>query len=94
MSVAERLILLALLGHLQAPRPSALGQMAFITDGPLALFGEVAPIKRPLLRRLQRVAGEQAAAGLRAAGDRRHGEVRAVRRARRGDPRAHPRGRS
>ncbi len=37
--------------------------MAFITDGPLALFGEVAPIKRPLLRRLQRVAAEQAAEG-------------------------------
>jgi hypothetical protein len=59
MSVAERLILLTLLGHLQARTPSALGQMAFITDGPLALFGEVAPIKRPLLRRLQRVAAEQ-----------------------------------
>jgi hypothetical protein len=33
--------------------------MAFITDGPLALFGEVAPIKRPLLRRLQRIADDQ-----------------------------------
>jgi hypothetical protein len=63
MSVAERLILLTLLGHLQLRRPSALGQTAFITDGPLALFGEVAPIKRPLLRRLQRVASEQAAKG-------------------------------
>jgi hypothetical protein len=60
LSVAERLILFTLLGHLQQRRPSALGQMAFITDGPLALFGEVAPIKRPLLRRLQRLAGEQA----------------------------------
>ena len=59
LSVAERLILLALLGHLQARRPSVLGQMAFVTDGPLALFGEVAPIKRPLLRRLQRVAADQ-----------------------------------
>jgi hypothetical protein len=61
LSVAERLILLALLGHLQARRPSVLGQMAFVTDGPLALFGEVAPIKRPLLRRLQCVAAEQRA---------------------------------
>ncbi len=61
LSVAERLILFTLLGHLQQRRPSALGQMAFITDGPLALFGEVAPIKRPLLRRLQRLASEQAA---------------------------------
>lgn len=59
LSVAERLISLTLLGHLQERRPSALGQMAFITDGPLALFGEVAPIKRPLLRRLQRIATEQ-----------------------------------
>ena len=61
LSVAERLILLTLLGHLQERRPSAMGQMAFITDGPLALFGEVAPIKRPLLRRLQRLASEQRA---------------------------------
>jgi hypothetical protein len=60
LSVAERLILFTLLGHLQQRRPSALGQMAFVTDGPLALFGEVAPIKRPLLRRMQRLAGEQA----------------------------------
>lgn len=59
LSVAERLISLTLLGHLQDRLPSALGRMAFITDGPLALFGEVAPIKRPLLRRLQRAATEQ-----------------------------------
>lgn len=59
LSVAERLILLTLLGHLQDRRPSLLSQMAFVTDGPLALFGEVAPIKRPLLRRLQRLASEQ-----------------------------------
>jgi hypothetical protein len=58
MSVAERFISLALLGHLLKHRPSLLGRMAFVTDGPLALFGEVAPIKRPLLRRLQRIAGE------------------------------------
>jgi hypothetical protein len=61
LSVAERLILFTLLGHLQQRRPSAVAQMAFITDGPLALFGEVAPIKRPLLRRIQRLAVEQAA---------------------------------
>lgn len=59
LSVAERLISLTLLGDLHNRRPSALSQMAFITDGPLALFGEVAPIKRPLLRRLQRIAAEQ-----------------------------------
>jgi hypothetical protein len=59
MSVAERLSSLALLIHLRERRPSALGEMAFITDGPLALFGEVAPIKRPLLRKLQAIAAEQ-----------------------------------
>lgn len=59
MSVAERFISLALLEHLRERRPSVLGHMAFITDGPLALFGEVAPLKRPLLRRLQRIADEQ-----------------------------------
>jgi hypothetical protein len=56
MSAAERLISLAMLSHVQARRPSALDQMAFITDGPLALFGEVAPLKWPLLRRMQRLA--------------------------------------
>jgi hypothetical protein len=56
MSIAERLISLALLDHLADRRPSALQQMTFLTDGPLALFGEVAPIKRPLLRRMQRLA--------------------------------------
>lgn len=61
LSVAERLILLTLLGHLQDRLSSGMGQMAFITDGPLALFGEVAPIKRPLLRRLQRLTSEQQA---------------------------------
>ncbi|HYV14421.1 MAG TPA: hypothetical protein VE972_00180 [Conexibacter sp.] len=59
MSVAERLILLTLLKHLHGRRPSAVAQMAFITDGPLALFGEVAPIKRPLLRYLQTLAAFQ-----------------------------------
>jgi hypothetical protein len=59
LSVAERLASLALLIHLRERRPSAVGAMAFITDGPLALFGEVAPIKRPLLRKLQLIAAEQ-----------------------------------
>jgi hypothetical protein len=64
MSVAERFISLALLGHLLKHRPSLLGRMAFVTDGPLALFGEVAPIKRQLLRRLQRIAAELDGRGL------------------------------
>jgi hypothetical protein len=58
MSVAERFISLALLDQLLDQRPSALARMAFVTDGPLALFGEVAPIKRPLLRRLQTIADD------------------------------------
>jgi hypothetical protein len=58
MSVAERSISLALLDQ----RPSALARMAFVTDGPLALSGEVAPIKRPLLRRLQTIADDLRAA--------------------------------
>lgn len=64
MSVAERLISLALLDQLLDRRPSALSRMTFVTDGPLALFGEVAPIKRPLLRRLQRIAAQLRADGL------------------------------
>jgi hypothetical protein len=64
MSVAERLILLALVSHLRARQRSTLGQMAFITDGPLALFGEVASIRHPLLRLLQQMAAAQLADGL------------------------------
>jgi hypothetical protein len=64
MSIAERLISLALLDQLADRRPSALQQMTFVTDGPLALFGEVAPIKRPLLRRMQRLAEQLRAEGL------------------------------
>ncbi len=64
MSVAERLISLALLEQLADRRPSALQAMTFVTDGPLALFGEVAPIKRQLLRRLQRLADGLRAQGL------------------------------
>lgn len=64
LSVAERLASLALLSHIQTRRASALAQVAFVTDGPLALFGEVAPLKWPLLRRLQRIAESLRAAGL------------------------------
>ncbi len=64
MSVAERFISLALLDQLLDHRPSALARMAFVTDGPLALFGEVAPIKRPLLRRFQQIAADLRGRGL------------------------------
>ena len=58
MSIAERLISLALLERIADLRPSMLQKMTYITDGPLALMGEVAPIKRPMLRRLQRIAAD------------------------------------
>jgi hypothetical protein len=64
MSVAERFISLALLDQLLDRRPSTLARMTFVTDGPLALFGEVAPMKRPLLRRMQRIAQQLRTAGL------------------------------
>jgi hypothetical protein len=64
MSSAERLISLALLDQIADLRPSMLQKMVYITDGPLALMGEVAPIKRPLLRHLQRVAADLRRQGL------------------------------
>lgn len=64
MSLAERLISLALLDRIADLRPSMLQKMVYITDGPLALMGEVAPIKRPLLRHLQVVAERLRGQGL------------------------------
>jgi hypothetical protein len=58
MSVAERLTSLAFLDHVLNARPAAVAKVAFITDGPLALFGEVAKLKVPLLIRLQRIAAD------------------------------------
>jgi hypothetical protein len=64
MSLVERLISLALLDEIADKRPSMLQKMVYITDGPLSLNGEVAPIKRPLLRHLQRVADDLRSNGL------------------------------
>jgi hypothetical protein len=64
MAVAERLISIALMLRVLQRRPSVLGSMAFITDGPLGLFGPPAKLKRPLLRLLQTVAKKLAAEGL------------------------------
>lgn len=64
MAVAERLISIALMIRVHQRRPSALGSMAFITDGPLGLFGPPAKLKRPLLRLLQTVAVNLASDGL------------------------------
>ena len=63
MAVAERLISIALMLRVLQRRPSALGSMAFITDGPLGLFGPPAKLKRPLLRVLQTVAAKLAEQG-------------------------------
>jgi hypothetical protein len=64
MAVAERLISLALMLRVLQRRPSVLGSIAFITDGPLGLFGPPAKLKRPLLRLFQTVAKQLAADGL------------------------------
>jgi hypothetical protein len=64
MSLAERLISMALLERVAELRPSMLQKMTYITDGPLALMFEVAPIKRPLLRRMQKIAADLRNQGL------------------------------
>ena len=61
LSVAERLVSLILIEDWERVRPSMLGTMAFVTDGPLALFGQVAPIKTPMLRWMQHLAQRQMA---------------------------------
>jgi hypothetical protein len=45
LSVAERLITLGFLDHVHARMRGVMGDVALITDGPLALFGEVAKLK-------------------------------------------------
>jgi hypothetical protein len=65
MSVVERLITLGFLDHVHARMRGAVGDLALVTDGPLALFGEVAKLKTGLLRRIQTVASELRAEGLR-----------------------------
>ena len=65
MSVAERLITLGFLDHVHARMSGAAGDISLVTDGPLALFGEVAKLKSGILRRMQSVAEELRAAGLR-----------------------------
>ena len=65
LSVAERLITLGFLDHLHARMRGVVGDIALITDGPLALFGEVAKLKGGILRRMQVIADELLADGLR-----------------------------
>lgn len=65
MSVAERLITLGFLDHVHARMRGYVGDIALVTDGPLALFGEVAKLKTGLLRRMQTIADELRTAKLR-----------------------------
>lgn len=58
LSVAERLITLGFLDHVHARMRGVMGDVALITDGPLALFGEVAKLKTGILRRMQVVVDE------------------------------------
>lgn len=58
MSVAERLISLGFLDNAHARLRGTVGDIALITDGPLALFGEVAKFKTGILARLQAIAAE------------------------------------
>lgn len=65
LSVAERLISLGFLDHVHARMRGVVGDVALITDGPLALFGEVAKLKGGILRRMQVIAQELRAERLR-----------------------------
>lgn len=65
LSVAERLITLGFLDHIHTRMRGLAGNVALITDGPLALFGEVAKLKTGILRRMQVVADELLAERLR-----------------------------
>ena len=58
LSVAERLITLGFLDHVHERMRGVVGDLALITDGPLALFGEVAKLKAGILRRMQVVVDE------------------------------------
>lgn len=49
MNIAERLLLIAYIDGFYREDPSRLGQGLFITDGPLALYGPMAPMKSKFL---------------------------------------------
>jgi hypothetical protein len=55
-TLLEHLVMLAYLSYLFERQPHVLGSVAFILDGPLALFGPQAPLKRAILDYLQTVA--------------------------------------
>ena len=82
MSLAERLISLGFLDHAYARLRGTVGDIALITDGPLALFGEVAKFKAGILGRLQAIAEELTRGGPASAGGGRPQQARHLRRAR------------
>jgi hypothetical protein len=49
MNVAERLLTVTYMDGFLRTNPAVLGQLMFITDGPLAFFGPTAPLKRRMV---------------------------------------------
>ncbi len=65
MLILEHLTLLAFGRFVLAETPAALGSVAFIADGPLALFGEPSRWRRPLIAAWHRLADVAVKKGLR-----------------------------
>lgn len=64
MGVCERLLMTMYIGGLAASAPGSLSRGLFITDGPLALFGTVAPIKRHFVTWIESLSALVAERGL------------------------------
>lgn len=64
MNAVEHLTMASLIRMLAAQQPEALSRMAFIMDGPLAVFGQPAWISKKLMGFYHRVAQDLAARGL------------------------------
>jgi hypothetical protein len=58
MNILEQIAMLCYLGFLFERQPRVLSNVAFIVDGPLAMFGPSAPLQRSILLYLQYVARE------------------------------------
>lgn len=66
MNAIEHLAMANLIRMLAAYQPETLSKMAFIIDGPLAIFGQPAWISKPLMRFYCRIGEELATRGLQA----------------------------
>lgn len=64
MNLIEHLVLVGALLRIRRQGPGDLSGVVFLRDGPLALFGEVAPLKTGVLRLWREVAAEVAGCGL------------------------------